>query len=128
MSLIIGQINTLLNSATKDELHEINRMVIDRIRLEQARQTFTFHVGEDVWFYARGRIVQGRVTKINRTTIKVLEPSMGMNWKCAPGLVNHGKYGATPASTTSAAPTPATSAPTEGASTEADEEIETEML
>ena len=118
MSLIIGQINTLLNSASKDELHEINRMVIDRIRLEQARQTFTFHVGEDVWFHARGRIVQGRVTKINRTTIKVFEPSIGMNWKCAPGLVNHGKYGATPVA--------AASAPTVGVSVEVDDGMDAE--
>ncbi len=48
-----------------------------------------------------------------------------MNWKCAPGLVNHGKYNPTAAIAPAIAPatTPAAEAPTE-----ADEEVETEML
>jgi uncharacterized protein YkvS len=75
-----------INSMNNDELEQ----VVDAIKLRRtylSRQTTRqLATGDSVEFEARGRVVRGRVTKINRKTVIVHEPGYG-NWKVPASLV-----------------------------------------
>mgnify|MGYP001046045458 FL=1 len=78
----IAAINTMEN----DELEQI----VDAIKLRRTylsrETTRQLAKGDSVEFEARGRVVRGRVTKINRKTVIVHESGYG-NWKVPASLV-----------------------------------------
>jgi hypothetical protein len=78
---------------SEQELREINKHLIDRIRnlramnLRSRALSGELAIGKRVHFASRGGgIIRGRVEKINSKTI-VIEATDGMIWRVSPGLV-----------------------------------------
>ena len=54
----------------------------------QAASTKTFRLGSKVEFFSRrGFMVKGKVTKINKKTVQVLDEEKHQIWKVSPGLL-----------------------------------------
>jgi len=70
-------ITAIRNCKSNDELNQI----IDAVKLQRqfisVQAVRSFAVGDTVEFTARGRVIQGTVTKVNRKNIKVREAGYG---------------------------------------------------
>lgn len=80
-----------LDQFTEQELHHLNRLIVERLRLMQqvrAHQTMTqFRVGQRVQFTtSSGQVVVGVLTKYNRKSVGVLT-DQGEPWTVAPSLL-----------------------------------------
>lgn len=76
----------------KQELHDLNKILVQRMRNLEARVASTFSVGDRVtWNSRKGFPVTGRITKINLKSIKVKtdENLIGVstNWIVSPSLL-----------------------------------------
>ena len=90
MSNLVTQAVELIYKMDSADLSQ----VIEAVKLKRqhlARQaTRSVMVGDTVTFDARGRIVTGKVTKVNRKTLQVREDRGGLtttNWKVTASLV-----------------------------------------
>lgn len=89
MSAVETIIRELQSIHTNEELSE----VIAAIKLRQVfltrKSIREVRVGAEVRFNARGRVVYGEVTKVNRKTVMVRESGskFGTNWKVAASLL-----------------------------------------
>jgi hypothetical protein len=82
-----------LNRLSEEELIELNRRVIERLRSLQQQRRFKdlarFNLGDSVSFTPEsGRTIFGKVIRANTKTITVLA-STGERWRVAPGLLAH---------------------------------------
>jgi fructose-1,6-bisphosphatase/sedoheptulose 1,7-bisphosphatase-like protein len=73
---------------TEDELHHLNRLIIERLRLMQqvkAHRAMTqLRVGQRVQFTTPdGRVVAGLMTRYNRKSVSVIAGT-GESWTVAP--------------------------------------------
>ena len=80
-----------LDDFTEEELHHLNRLIVERLRLMQqvkAHRTMTqFRVGQRVKFTTpNGRLVTGVLTKYNRKCVGVVADT-GEIWTVGPGLL-----------------------------------------
>ena len=76
---------------SSDELHHLNRLIVERLRLMQqvkAHRAMTqFRVGQRVKFgSSTGRVVSGVLTKYNRKSVTVIT-EQGESWTVAPTLL-----------------------------------------
>ena len=85
----MNKVQTAINEIRNMNNDELNQ-VIEAIKMQRtwlARTTArAMAVGDTVEFEARGRTVQGVVTKINRKTVIVRENGYG-NWKVTASLL-----------------------------------------
>ena len=70
-------ITAIRNTKTNDELSEIIEAVELQRQFLSVQAVRSFIVGDAVEFTARGRVIQGEVTKVNRKNIKVRENGYG---------------------------------------------------
>lgn len=76
---------------TEEELHHLNRLIVERLRLMQqvrAHRTMTqFRVGQRVRFHSKtGECITGILTKYNRKSVTVVT-DQGSTWTVAPSLL-----------------------------------------
>lgn len=84
-----------INSFTEDELVDLNRRIVERLRfLSQTRahnKMLEFKVGDRVSFKTDDRpALTGVLTKYNKKTVTVITDS-GEHWNVAPGLLTLAK-------------------------------------
>ena len=74
-----------------DELIELNKLVVDRIKylrdLKAIKEKVLFKKGDFVSFQKNNEFITGRVTKINIKTIS-LKTENGQEWRVSPHLLN----------------------------------------
>jgi hypothetical protein len=80
-----------IDQLTETELVDLNRRVIERLRLLQQmrahKQMLEFRIGDRVAFQADGRgTVEGMLTRYNRKSVTVITND-GHHWNVAPGLL-----------------------------------------
>jgi hypothetical protein len=80
-----------LDDFTEQELHHLNRLIVERLRLMhqvKAHKAMTqFRVGQRVQFTANtGRVVIGVLTKYNRKSVSIVAET-GESWTVAPTLL-----------------------------------------
>lgn len=77
-----------LSKLTLEELSNLNREVVDMMRLKQSQLTNNFRVGQFVKFKDKyNRDIFGEITKINQKTISVVTGDY-FTWKCSPNLIS----------------------------------------
>ena len=81
-----------IDKLTEAELIDLNRRIIERLRLlDQMRahgQMLEFKVGDRVRFQPTGRdVVEGMLTRYNRKTVTVITDD-GHQWNVAPGFLS----------------------------------------
>ncbi len=90
MSTQYNQIISLISGCTEAELKTINSLACDRLRafhsFRSRQLTNQFNYGDRVQFIHKGCRHEGKVVKINATTVKV--DVNGLVWKCSPGLLH----------------------------------------
>ena len=85
--------NINLDTLNHDELVELNRRVVDRIKmkrsLKSAEKARSIQVGDKVQFKSKkGGVIKGVVTKVNRKTIDIREDDNSFrNWRVTASLV-----------------------------------------
>jgi len=87
----VAQVLARLEEFTEEELHHLNRLIVERLRLMhqvKAHRAMTqFRVGQRVQFNTNtGRIVRGILTKYNRKSVSILS-DQGESWTVAPSLL-----------------------------------------
>ena len=80
-----------IDRLTEAELIDLNRRVVERLRLLQQmrahKQMLEFSVGDRVAFQADGRgAVEGMLTRYNRKSVTVITDD-GHQWNVAPGFL-----------------------------------------
>jgi hypothetical protein len=90
-SPVIAQTLAHLDEFTEEELHHLNRLIVERIRLMhqvKAHRVMTqFRVGQRVQFTTpTGQLVIGVLTKYNRKSVGVIS-DQGVRWTVGPGLL-----------------------------------------
>jgi hypothetical protein len=81
-----------IDALTEDELVDLNRRIVERLRLLQHmrahKQMLEFRVGDRVTFQGDGRgTVEGMLTRYNRKTVTVLTDD-GHQWNVSPSLLS----------------------------------------
>ena len=81
-----------IDKLTEPELIDLNRRIIERLRLLQQmrahRQMLAFKVGDRVTFQADGRgTVEGMLTRYNRKSVTVITDD-GQHWNVSPALLS----------------------------------------
>ena len=82
-----------IDKLSKDELIELNREIVARIKmlqnLENSKKTKLFRVDDDVKFESRktGKCIYGTVQKVNRKTIDIKEKNSRTVWRVSASLV-----------------------------------------
>ena len=81
-----------IDQLTETELVDLNRRVIERLRLLQQmrahKQMLEFRIGDRVAFRADGPgLVEGMLTRYNRKSVTVITDD-GHQWNVAPGLLS----------------------------------------
>ena len=87
----LPKVISALEMLTEEELVELNRIVVARLRLmQQIRahgEMMTFRVGQRVHFTGpSGEVIRGVLTRHNRKTVTVVADS-GHHWHVAPSLL-----------------------------------------
>ena|SRR5436305_10460416 len=79
-----------IDGLTERELIDLNRRVVERLRMLQQlrahRNMLQFSVGQRVRFRTDVRTVEGTLTRYNRKTVTVLTDD-GEHWNVAPSLL-----------------------------------------
>ncbi len=80
-----------LDDFTEDELHHLNRLIVERLRLMQqvkAHQAMVkFRVGQQVGFTSpNGQLITGVLTKYNRKSVTVVT-QQGASWNVSPSFL-----------------------------------------
>lgn len=73
----LAEIRSLISSSelTTTELLALNKMIVDRLKVEQQKATFEFSFGDKVSFKDRqGRTLKGEVVGRTPKSVKVLVP------------------------------------------------------
>jgi hypothetical protein len=86
-----ASIRKAIETASHDELREMNREIIFALRGRRREEARKFHVGQKVWFNASrtGEKVKGTVERVNQTSVTVaVKGSMG--WRVSPGMLKVG--------------------------------------
>ena len=86
-----------INNLSYDELLQLNRRIIDRLKhmdaLNNLMQVHEFQVGEVVHFTDQGgRGIQGVVSRLNKKSVSIVTPT-GENWKVSPQFLKKAKIG-----------------------------------
>ena len=86
-----SRLTDFLDRLNEDQLRELNRHVVDRIRLLHERRAreaaLAFDPGDRVAFdTADGYTVSGRVVRINRKTVTI-DADDGRNWRVHPKIL-----------------------------------------
>jgi hypothetical protein len=86
-----GRMTIDIDRLTEAELIDLNRRVVERLRLLQQmrahQQMLEFRIGDRVAFQADGRgAVEGMLTRYNRKSVTVITDD-GHQWNVAPGLL-----------------------------------------
>lgn len=81
-----------LSSYTMADLVTLNRQVTERYNYLQQVESYkalsNLKVGDRVSFQTlEGRIVVGKITRLNKKTVSMTEDSNKMNWKVRPSLL-----------------------------------------
>ena len=84
-----------IDTLTEDELVDLNRRIVERLRFLQHmrahKQMLEFRVGDRVTFQGDGRgWVEGMLTRYNRKTVTVIADD-GHQWNVSPSLVSRAK-------------------------------------
>src|SRR5690606_26798003 len=87
----LPRVLSVLERLTEEELVELNRMVVARLRLmQQGRaqgEMMGFRVGQKVRFQGNGgEVVRGTVVRHNAKSVTVVTDA-GASWRVAPGLL-----------------------------------------
>lgn len=87
----IEKIEEFIKGLNIDELHLLNRLVVQRVKIlrqiETSEEMRRFNIGEQVSFTDNyGRMIEGRITKINKKTISVETQDHG-RWNVHPSLL-----------------------------------------
>lgn len=74
---------------TLDNRRKIIEAVNRQSKVARSRAKAGFYVGQKVtWFSNRDfRQVVGRIRKVNRVNVDVIEDGSGMRWRCSPQLL-----------------------------------------
>ena len=77
-----------LSVLSTEELHDINRAIIDEIRHRRAQVSRQFRTGQMVQFNGKRGHVIGKITKVNRMTLKVTQTNSThpVHWTVSPNL------------------------------------------
>jgi hypothetical protein len=74
----INDVRDYVAHANMEQLDEIRKLMkIRRDGLIERLALTRLHVGQEVEFDARGKVWQGRITKVNRKTVKVSAEPIG---------------------------------------------------
>ena len=83
-----------IESLSYDELLEINRLIVDRIKVLRASKTSLemqkFNLGNKVEFFTdEGEVISGTVAKVNKKTVGIVTND-GERWNVSPTLLSLG--------------------------------------
>jgi len=82
---------SVLDLLTEDELHQLNEIIVARLRLmQQIRshgQMMNFHLGQRVHFTSStGELIRGFIKSHNRKSVTIITDT-GIPWRVAPGFL-----------------------------------------
>jgi hypothetical protein len=85
------RIETFIKDLGEDELHYLNRLIIERLKLvyqeKSTKALSRFNLGETVRFPDHdGREKTGRIIRLNKKTATIITTD-GQNWKVSPTLL-----------------------------------------
>jgi len=76
-----------IDHLTEAELIDLNRRIVERLRVLHQLRALTFSIGDRVTFATdEGRIVVGTLVRYNRKTVSVLTDA-GHRWNVSPHLL-----------------------------------------
>lgn len=80
-----------IESLSYDELHQLNRLIVDRIKILRASKTCLemqqFNLGNKVEFFTdEGERIAGTVAKLNKKTVGIVTDD-GERWNVSPSLL-----------------------------------------
>ena len=86
-------INFDFNRYSKEELIELNRKIVEHLRLRQQRESQQamdrFDLGETVCSKNReGDIIQGKIISFNKKTVTIERDDCGHRWRISPQLLD----------------------------------------
>ena len=88
-----GAISDRIDGLNERELIDLNRRIVERLRMLQQlrahRNMLQFSVGQRVRFRTDSRTIEGTLTRYNRKTVTVLTDA-GEHWNVAPSLLEPG--------------------------------------
>ncbi|HNU91346.1 MAG TPA: hypothetical protein PKO25_05695 [Spirochaetota bacterium] len=89
----VGKIEEFIKSLGVEELHYINRLIIERLKLlNQQRSTAQmqrFNIGEKVRFTdPSGNVKTATIVRLNKKTVSLIT-SGGEQWNVPPGFLKH---------------------------------------
>ena len=97
LNLMGGEMD--IEKLSLDELHDLNRRVVRRIRylnsLKTGRELEKFEIGDRVCFHPDGKHMEGVVVRVNRKTLGVRTDS-GHEWRVHPGAATKVSSSTTP--------------------------------
>ena len=81
------------NRYSEEELIELNRKIVEHIRLRRQRESQQamdrFNLGESVCFRNReGDLVQGKIVSFNKKTVTIERGDCSHRWRISPQLLN----------------------------------------
>ena len=88
----LPKVLSVLEMLTEDELHQLNRVIVERLRLmQQIRahgQMMNLRLGQRVHFSSHaGEIIRGTIARHNRKSVTVITDT-GQRWTVAPALLH----------------------------------------
>ena len=85
------EVNEALGQMNESQLRELNRRVVERIKLYGRAKTINamggFNLGDKVAFNHGMDIVEGSVIRLNQKTLTIID-GFGYEWRVSPQLVS----------------------------------------
>ncbi|HWS84692.1 MAG TPA: hypothetical protein VN207_10590 [Ktedonobacteraceae bacterium] len=80
----------LIESLDEDQLHALNHLVVEQLRLVHHARTLnamrSFHVMDRVWFTHNEKYYEGTITRLNQKTVSITLDD-GNRWNVSPGVL-----------------------------------------